>query len=927
MNVFHKTALQSLKKSRTRTFVTIIGVVLSAALITAVATFGVSLLHYLADGAAAKYGGWHVAFSDVDSAFADRQAHNKAVADTTTYENIGYAKLGDAKFGYTKLGDAKFGDAGNNDAGNTDVRNTDKPYLFVAGFNKKTFDDLPLTLLSGRMPKGRGEVLISGSVLSKGGASLAVGDTLNLSMGNRMRGDRKLGQSDAYLADKETFVPTNKQSCKVVGICQTPDFEPENAPGYTVITTGTAMDTGAATDTGDTTDTTDTVDTTDTADAGDTANTRNTANGVSLFVTLKHPYGLHSYIKSAAGAHAYMLHSTVLRFLGIADNAGDRLFNALLYSVGGIVIAIVMIGSIFLIYNSFHISLSERIHQFGMLASVGATAGQLRSSVFFEGLCIGAVGIPIGVLAGLGGTWLVIRAVAKNFGSVMYDNVSLTLAVSPAAIIAAVVLSLVTILISAYIPARKAANTPVMECIRQTNEVRIEAGTVKTSGLAQRIYGLEGTLALKNFKRNRKRYRSIVLSLVLSVVLFVSTNAFVKDLKQAMGETASVTTYDIGFGTRDIKDGELEDLFDKLKTADGVSESSYQVDMQYTCAAKASDLSRDYRKSAGIRAYDSADSDKALQLPMSIQFLDETAYLKLVRRLGLPKEKYTGRDAKLPAVAVTQGGTAQSDKEDQLKNVFKDSVIHATITPDVEGRPDTAQNMDVDLTIVKMVLPDIPPVLGGQNQKDEVIRVIAPYSLKEKYEGTSSPADIIAKGMTFQSENPQESLGQMKSMIDGAKVSAGYTILNMTKTLDENRNYIFIANVFAYTFIILISLIAVANVFNTISTNIKLRRRELAILRSVGMSDRDFNKMMRFECAFYGIRALLFGLPIAAAVSWLIYTGMVHGGMSGIRFSLPWVSIGISVFSVLLVIFITMMYAVSKIKKENIIDALRDDME
>lgn len=163
-------------------------------------------------------------------------------------------------------------------------------------------------------------------------------------------------------------------------------------------------------------------------------------------------------------------------------------------------------------------------------------------------------------------------------------------------------------------------------------------------------------------------------------------------------------------------------------------------------------------------------------------------------------------------------------------------------------------------------------------------------------------------------------------MIQAAGVTADYLLLNTYKMLDESRNYIFIANVFAYTFIIMISLIAVANVFNTISTNIKLRRRELAMLRSAGMSDRDFNKMMRFECAFYGIRALLFGLPIAVASSWLIYRGMFFGGGESLQYVFPWGSIGISVFSVLLVIFITMMYAVSKIKKENIIEALRDDM-
>lgn len=183
--------------------------------------------------------------------------------------------------------------------------------------------------------------------------------------------------------------------------------------------------------------------------------------------------------------------------------------------------------------------------------------------------------------------------------------------------------------------------------------------------------------------------------------------------------------------------------------------------------------------------------------------------------------------------------------------------------------------------------------------------------------------DSRVKGLTFQSDHPSQSADEMKSMIQEMNISSAYIMLNTDEVLEESRNYIFIANVFAYTFIIMISLIAAANVFNTISTNIKLRRRELAMLRSVGMPDRDFNKMMRFECAFYGIRALLFGIPISILSSWLICKGMLS---DDIRFVLPWGSIGISVISVLLVIFVTMMYAVSKMKKENIIDALRDDM-
>lgn len=182
-----------MKKSHTRTIVTVMGVVLSAALITAVTTFGISLLNYMARGAAQKYGGWHVKFEDVDSSFVAKQASNDKVANTATFENIGYAKLEGGK-------------------------NHNKPYLFIAGFSKKTFNALPLTLLSGRLPKNSGEILVSGSVMTKSGVHLQVGDTLTLAVGNRMKVNKKLGQSDPYTAESETFVPKAERTYTVVGI-------------------------------------------------------------------------------------------------------------------------------------------------------------------------------------------------------------------------------------------------------------------------------------------------------------------------------------------------------------------------------------------------------------------------------------------------------------------------------------------------------------------------------------------------------------------------------------------------------------------------------------------------------------------------------------------------------------------------------------
>ena len=865
MNIFHKVALQGLIKNRTRTLVTIIGVALSAALITAVSVFAVSLQNYMINGAVKKYGDWHVQFTDVDDSFVQEQAEDSRVSEVVSTENIGFAMLNGGQ-------------------------NPDKPYLFIAGFNRETFDALPITLLLGRMPENSSEILIPAHVASNGGVKISVGDTLTLAVGSRRAGDETLSQHDPYRQGEESLAFSEERTYTVVGVCQRPSFEEYAAPGYTLITM---------------------------------ADNTEGAEHLSAFVTLEKPGQIRSYVKSAAQGHAYVLNDDVLRFMGVS---GDKLFNTLLYSLGIILVALVMLGSVFLIYNSFHISLNERTHQFGIFMSVGATEKQLRNSVVFEGICIGLIGIPAGMLIGIPGIRLVLSLVAKNFANVLYSDVPLTLKVSVPALAASVVISMITILISAYIPAKKAARTPVMECIRQTNEIKVEAKDIKTAGFTKRFFGLEGTLASKNFKRNKRRYRSIILSLSLSVVLFVSSSSFVMNLKQTSKQADVVTDYDIGFDAQNMDDSEMLGLYDKMKTAEGVTHSSYQALMEFTCSVRTEQLSDAYLKSKG----DTLRGDTE-DLPMEIQFLDDTSYLQIIKSLGLTANAYTLDDTrtkesmKLIAVAKMEDTTGKAEEVSQLENVFRDSTVDADLIPEKKGEPVTEWGKNVSITCVDLVPPDAPVFSGKYEQKPYFFQIIAPWSLKETLAPQNLSVDVRGKGITFRSDSPGKSTEQMQAIIEGTGITSDYALHNVYAMLEQNRNILFIVNLFAVVFIAMISLIAVANVFNTISTNIKLRRREFAMLRSVGMSDREFNKMMRYECLLYGLRTLLFGLPISGILSWLIYKGIFIGG-SEIDFIFPWGSLAVSILGVFLVIFITMIYAAEKIRKENIIEALRDDM-
>lgn len=856
MNIFNKVALQSLLKNRTRTIVTIIGVILSAAMITGVTTFATSLQNYMINGSIIKYGDWHVGFSDVDATFIEQQNEDNRIANTITFENIGYAKLEGGK-------------------------NVNKPFLFIAGFDQDTYAHLPITLTSGRYPKNNTEILIPSHLKENGGVTISVGNTLALNVGRRISEDKQLSQYDPYLSTKpESFVAERKKHYTVVGTFKRPGFEEVKAPGYTLITTTDAM---------------------------------KKASSFSTFIKMKSPRKVHDYADEFATEHQSVTNDNVLRFMGLSN---DKLFNRLLYSIGGILVALIMLGSVFLIYNAFSISLNERMRQYGILMSVGATAKQLRNSVLFEGLCIGAIGIPIGVLVGIPSIKGVLSLVSKNFENIAYDNVPLTLTVSIPIIIATVVISLMTILISAYIPARKAANTPVMACIRQTNEIKVESKAINTPKWMERIYGLERTLALKNFKRNKRRYRSIVLSLILSVVMFVSSSAFKTTLQQAAESSVVNTDYDIMFFSENMKENDSFQLFDKLQNVDGVYKGSYQSMMEYASKINLHDFSADYRQAAGY-----GELDQTIDVPLDMQFLEDSVYLDFIKSLGLDIAEYTGENAKVIAVAKVKNKTATASEKDNIIDMFTKQSMNLVITPNVNTSAILNEERNVTITFVDTYPVDPLPKLPSE-VRPYTFMIVAPYQLIDTWALADVPMD---RGLTFLSKDASQSVDEMKKIIESEETSYEYSIYNANEIFDQNRNIIFIIDLFTIVFVIMMSLIAIANVFNTISTNIRLRRRELAMLRSVGMSNRDFNKMMRFECVLYGFQTLLFGLPISGILAWLIFKGMFIGGAE-VAFTFPWSSMGISVMGVFLVIFITTMYALRMIKKENIVDALRDDM-
>lgn len=852
MSVFQKITLQSLKRNRTRTIVTIIGVILSVALATAVTTSIYSFQQFMIQHAITRSGDWHMRVSGADAAQIEELRASGEVAASALTQDTGYALLGDSQ-------------------------NEQKPYLILKGFSDEAFGMLPLILLSGRMPEAPDEILLPKDLQATGGIEYGLGDTLFLDIGDEITYNEDTGfiESDA---DPAVLNIHRSARYTVVGFIDPPTFL-GYLPGYTAVT---LVDKAAEAP-------------------------------LSLYLRLQTPsraFALGGEITAGTSAEV-SYNNDLLRYQGISNNGG---YNTVLYGLGAILILLIGVGSVLLIYNSFSISVNERTRQFGILSSVGATRRQLARSVLFEGLCIGVIGIPAGLVLGILGIGATLLLTREQFAQLTTMGTEMQLSIAWGPLLIAAAVGAATIFISAYIPARRASRLSAIEAIRQSTTIKLTKKQVRTSRLTRRLFGLEGTLALKNFKRNRASYRGTVVALFVSIVLFITASAYGGYLRQSSENALQDYSFDISYYSWDTTDDEAIALYDKMRAVEGVTASGwYKV---YYAPA-------DFPRDALSRRYTEANylpDMPAGQLEYSdtayVYTLDDATFERYINALGLDLAEYTRRDS--PGIVATQtvNGYDTVNERYEVYDVFdgKDPVTIPLGKATADGPP-VFSGQELTITHFAGEMPDTFSETRGMG-----LRIYLPRSLAAQLlppDTDSSPVEL-----TFLSDTPAETAERMGKLLEEEELPTD-GLFNVADAQERNRSILLIIDVFTYGFIVLISLVTIANIFNTVSTNIHLRRRELAMLQSIGMTEKGFSRMMRFECAFYGLKALLYGLPVAIFLTWLIYRAVVAG--VDVPFTLPLPSIAISVFSVFFIVFVTMIYAVHKLRRENIIDSLRTE--
>lgn len=845
MNIFGKVTLQSLLRNRTRTIVTVIGVILSVAMITSITTFISSLQHYMLSAALEDAGEWHTEAYNVGEDFVKELSSDKRVKQVLVTKHEGFARM-------------PWG-----------TRNDDS-YLAVMAHDEAAQDILSRKLITGRLPQNSGEIALEGIVAADGTLDTrmpyAVGDTITLDIGSRYNNGERLGIGQMYDEDEGdtlTFEHEATKTYTVVGFIKRPYYINTRLPYMAAVTALDSYD-----------------------------------GFLNAHVALKRPADVYAFADEYFKSYNYVYNNMLLMALGISDSAG---FNTAIYSFGSILIVLVMFGSVALIYNAFAISVSERTREFGILSSVGATKHQLNVSVIYEAVFIGLIGVPLGIIAGVAGIGATLLILSSTINTLLNLG-QFTLWVSWQAVAVAAAVSVVMLLISAYLPARRASRQSAIEAIRQTADVKLKAKSVKSPKLVQAIFGLEGTLALKNFKRNKRRYRSTVVSLCVSMMLFIAAYTFSHMLIQQANAEIDDYALDLYYFGSNEKYDDIA-LYDALSKADGVTGSCYQATVNLSAILPTEGIDKAYEKYM-------SKHEQSLT-PTIVTALDDASFNAYAAQLGLdPDDFYDADNPK--AIAVADYIVVENTQKTLFK-VLGNNTPHEVILTDESG-----SNTQSAVTVAH-VTEQSPSSAIYTNMG---LNLFVPMSVRDIVIG-ALPVEYKRLSFAFTSDDSDKTYESMSDTLISMGLGTG-ALYNVSEMFRVNRRMLLIMNVFVYGFIVLISLICIANVFNTISTNIRLRRREFAMLRSVGMTDGGFDSMMRFECIIYGAKALLYGLPLSLAVSYAIYYITSNNNVM-MAYDIPWLGVAVSVTSVFAVVFITMTYAVRTIRRENIIEALKID--
>ncbi len=863
MSILKSLTIKNLKLNKKRTIVTIIGIILATALIVALSSLVVSFRASMIEYEKSYSGNYHYKFSNVPKDEIKYIQNNRNVEKTCIVQGVGYAKLDDSKNEY-------------------------KPYLYLQKFSKESFENLGIKLIEGRLPENDDEIVISNHIKTNGRVKYNIGDTLTLDIGKRISEGNELTQNEMYIKDIEEHLEKEfTKTYKIVGIIERPldAIESYSAPGYTIITILNENDSYENID----------VYVRYTKD-GLKNHYKTTASILGIDEQTFKDYDIGRVINIENLKYSYTSNSYLIN---IENLDFSESIMAMLYSVSAIIIVIIIVTSVFCIRNSFAISITEKVKQYGMLASVGATSKQIKRNVYFESFVLALIGIPLGIALGLLAAFILIQVC----NILLKDMVTFELIYkfSWASILISLVLSIVTCLLSARSSAKKASKISPIDAIRESTDIKIKNKKVKSPKFIKKMFGIGGDIAYKNLKRNRKKYRTTVISIVVCVAVFIATSSFV-DLafKSVDLEVAQVDYNILVRKNRNTSPSDIETL-KEISTLDNINK--YTIQREDGILVNNLPFTEEYKK---VNRMISTDEDSYIRLVS----VGKDEYNRYINKLGL---KYD--ECKDKGILINKYVTSIADEKGNSKKTEIDR-YDIKRGDKIGGYLDINHKDEEYIDIEICSVTKETPMALNSNYVNGAIVVSDEFM--DKYKDILKPANI---SMFIDSSNPDKLQDDIEMYLS-TEVD-DYYLENINQNMKSMQSLFLLIAIFLYGFITVIALIGITNIFNTITTSMELRSKEFAMLKSVGMTTKEFNRMIKLESLLYGLKSLVIGLPIGMILSYLLYKAL----MQGIEFAYPIPTNGIviSVIAVFALVWSIMKFSLSKINKQNIIETIRRD--
>lgn len=858
MNIMAKLTLKHLLENKKRTVITIIGVAMSVALISSIFMGVASFFEFIADISIKTSGNTHAAFYEVTGEQADALKADDRIA------------LAGVKDNNNKISGIRL--------------SSDLEERFVVGNILHADEDFYKEVVNsgyeGTLPANSSEVAVNKSYLEKNGLNLNVGDTISFEQGNRyyIDEDGKVIYYGGEYRSNEQFEKISDEQCRITAIIS------ENRPtsDYDMLR---GMDKGFFPEKKD----------------------------AEVRICLKKcDHTAAEEIRKIAAEYGIAKIEINQEYL-IGKFAIDKKSSsfAAFFRVLGAALFIAVLTAIILMVNSFGMSLAEKMRYLGMLASVGATGKQKRFSVFFEGLILAVVGIPIGMFIGYMGTKLTLsvlgRAILEADMIVGAEGMrgSIPVVCTPLVILLSVGLSAVTVFVSSLIPAIKAAKVMPVDAIRQTGTIRIKSKKLKVNPLIRAVFGYEGELAYKNIKRNGIKAFIITTSIAVSVIMFLTITFFCDSAERANKfdfELPYQVVVSCSYEEKDKLRQVLADMegVDKVFSC-GMITYNYKENKEEPDAPIANKkiLNKDFLTSA----YSELDIDM-----IYLCITDDEDFRALLTQNGLSEDKYFGDNLK---------GVLLNNyfHEEGTEPIFNDRILGERIFYDAEeGNPPAVEVSDfVGYDKNSYIFKIVPK---------GTVAVYVPESIFYAKDIELIPKDELTCDFGVVTKDSKEVSDKIFAMLEEDGYH-NYTCSDLTDSLNVMKTVTLILKTAMYGFTVLLTLIAVANIVNTISTGVLLRRKEFAMYKSVGMAQGGFKKMIFLETVFYGLKALMAGLPISVILSYLMYRAL---DIKIYSFDLDIMTYVLVVVVVFVVVSISMILGLNKIKDDSIIEALKEDV-